>query len=354
MQRKIFLFLLACCAMFLTNCSKSDLNLNRQLEVQSKQKAEDWLETKGVGAGPLRLGRISAIKESLIFEKASVEKLEDGESLYIIPLSSSFKMINKSDKVLDHYLLLFENSKGVYKGNIMQVESSTKSLPRGTLGKVWDCNDVNVDGTFSLLTIFDKLLYEVKFAGGKKVSFGEVKSKGNRDQSGEVSTQNTSCTDWYLVTTTFYDDGTTTTTEQYLGTTCTTLCPNGVCNEGLPGGGDGGGEDPDPEIQVSTDYTWKVYEDSILPEWRVYSTDKIKAKKRASLPNGGHFTSIEHVRTVGPKSDINYYWWKVLNVYSAIENNGQDGGILVLGYQMGHIFPKEILKEEEIIFTEIF
>ncbi|MCG2617127.1 hypothetical protein LZZ85_22720 [Terrimonas sp. NA20] len=278
---------------------------------------------------------------------------------HIIPLSSSFKMIHKSDKILDHYLFLFENSKGVYKGNIMQVESSTKSLPRGTLGNVWDCNDVNVDGTFSLLTIFDKLLYEVKFAGGKKISFGEVKRRNNRDQtqSGEVSTQNTSCTDWYLVTTTFYDDGSTTTTEQYLGTTCTTLCPNGVCNEGLPGGGDGGGgnPDPDPEIQVSTNYKWLVYTDPVLVDWKVYSTDKFKAKKSSSLPNGGHFTSIEHISTEGPSTVTSNFGWKVHQVSWELQNSGQNADILVQGFRIGLGLPLHPIEEEgKFVYTILF
>ncbi|PZR24958.1 MAG: hypothetical protein DI535_20125 [Citrobacter freundii] len=336
---------------FIFSCTKNDLSPEGNVEAKAKENAISWLDNKATKSGPARIQRINAIKENLIPEKSTVEKLENGESLYIIPLKSSFKMNHNQDKDVDQYLLLFENSKGVYKGNVMQFNSAGSAhtiLPAGTIGNVWDCNDVKVNGSFTLLTIFDNLLYEKTFEGGRQVRYAEARSGQNRNGTPEVAVQST-CTDWYLVITEFYSDGSTYTTETYLGTTCfDPLCqPSGVCNEGLPpGDGGGGGPDPDPEVQVSTNHTWLVYTDSVLVDWKVYSTDKFKAIKKASLPNGGHFTSIQHISTEGPTTVFSNFAWKVYQVSWELTNNGQGAEILVQGFKVVLGLPDRPIEEE--------
>lgn len=214
-------------------------------------------------------------------------------------------MNTNSDKNADHYLILFENkNKEVYKGNIVQFIPSNaqqRTLPKNTLSRLWNCEDVIVNGTFTVLTIFDKYLYASTFQDGKKTAYTTMEAKKNNSEDAVVNAPGElRCIEHYLVTTYYYSDGSTQVFQDYIGTSCYRWCvPGEACAVKEDDSLGGGGGDPDLEVEAAKTVTWNVFNpygpaNPNEHSYGVNSIETLKGKKNASLPTGGYFTKITH------------------------------------------------------------
>ncbi len=283
--------------MLLNSCTKSDIN-QEPLNAPIAKLTNEWLNSRVKEGETIRNERIESLRQSILPSKASIETLEDGEKLIIVPIVSSLKMNTNSDKSADHYLLLFENkNKEVYKGNIVQyvpLNSQNRALPKNTLSRLWNCEDVNANGTFTVLTIFDKYLYASTFKDGKKTAYTTLEPKKNNGDVAVINAPgNVTCVEYYLITTHYYSDGSTQTFEEYLGTSCYRWCVPGEACAVKEDDGLGGGGGPDEDIEAVSFKDWGVVE--VGPFSYVLSSEKLKGKKRAGLSNGGYFTKITNL-----------------------------------------------------------
>ncbi len=308
MKKHSYLFLLlAGFFVLVTSCTRNDLE-HSPPETPVIKVANEWLTSRVKEGETVRNERVELLRQSILPAQASTETLEDGEKLIIVPIAAGFKMNTNRDKNADHYLLLFENkNQEVYKGNIVQfipLNGQQRSLPKNTLSRLWNCEDVNANGSFTILTIFDKHLYEVDFENGKKTRYAEMTTEKKGGNSLVLHDRSTSendpdCIDYYLETTTTYTDGTKEVTTQYVGTTCYPgqCVPGEQCS--VIFNPDGGGSAPDDEVESSKSLIWHVYNPSgplnaSTHGYGVNSLETVKYKKNASAPQGGYFTKIRH------------------------------------------------------------
>ncbi|MFD2920882.1 hypothetical protein ACFS6H_14255 [Terrimonas rubra] len=289
--------------MLFANCTKNDID-QQPVETPVVKLTNDWLNSRIKEGSAARNARIEVLREHILSAQSFTEALEDGEKLIIVPIAKEFKMNTNSDKDADHYLLLFENKTNqVYKGNIVQfipLDVQQRNLPKNTLSRLWNCENVTANGTFTVLTIFDKHLYEVDFNKGVKTRYATLE-KGTKNSNGnevlESTASSVTCVEWYRETTYYYSDGSSYTTQDYLGTTCYNNCgpTTEVCEPSSTLDPDGGANDGDDEYEVVTTVDWNVYTHSLFTY--ISSTERLKGKRRASLPNGGYFTKITHLGT---------------------------------------------------------
>lgn len=304
MKRHSHLFLLfAGFFVLLSSCTRNDLH-EQPTETPVVKVANEWLTSRVKEGETVRNERIESLRQSILPAQSSTEILEDGEKLIIVPIASNFKMNTNSDKNADHYLLLFENkAKQVYKGNIVQFvpeNSQQRSLPKNTLSRLWNCENVNANGTFTVLTIFDKHLYASTFKDGKKTAYTTMEAKKNDLNDAVVNVPGElRCIEHYLVTTHYYSDGTTQVFEEYIGTSCYRWCVPGEACAVKEDDGLGGGGNPDEEVEASRTLVWHVYNptgplNDTAHGYGINSIETVKFKKNSSAPQGGFFTKIHH------------------------------------------------------------
>ena len=333
------LLLLAGFFMLLTSCTRNDIDQSPQ-ETPVVKLANEWLTSRVKEGETVRNERIELLRQNILTAQASIETLEDGEKLIIVPISSRFRMNTNSDKNVDHYLLLFENkNKELYKGNIVQfipLNAQQRRLPKNTLSRLWNAEDVNANGTFTVLTIFDKHLYEVDFKNGVRTRYAETEKGAENGNSvvlnNRVANDGDNCVIWYLETTTYYTDGTNETSKEYLGMSCTPgqCVPGEQCSVINPGDGGGGPPptDPDEEVEVSEIVDWLVYQDPNQPSWKVWSRQKFKGMKRGSQR---YFYDIVDKYTFAPDPAVNLRVWTPKSVTSKILNGGKNATVQVTG-----------------------
>ena len=120
-----------------------------------------------------------------------------------------------------------------------------------------------IDNTISITsaklvvsTIFDKMLIEFDFDESAKLVTKEW-TTSSIDKLGRST--DSECTNWYLVTTTYYADGHTEVDWEFLGCFPIGSClPNELCDELDGGGGSGSGEEYF-WYSVATNHHWTVY-----------------------------------------------------------------------------------------------
>lgn len=302
MHKHPHLFLL--CAGFLmlfVSCTKNDID-QQPVAPPVVKLANEWLNSRIKEGSTARNERIEVLRAHILPAQSFTEKLEDGERLIIVPIAKEFKMNTNSDKDADHYLLLFENkAKQVYKGNIVQfipLNAQQRNLPKNTLSRLWNCESVNANGTFTVLTIFDKHLYEVDFNKGIKTRYATLQKGSKKNKEKEVleaAASTVTCVEWYRETSYYYSDGSSYSTEDYLGTTCYNNCgpTTEVCEPKNTFEPDGGSNDGDDEYEAVNTVDWGVVE--VGPFSYILSTERLRGKKRASQPNGGYFTKITNL-----------------------------------------------------------
>lgn len=355
MKKHAYLFLfLSGFFMFVTSCTRNDID-HAPPETPVVKLANEWLTSRVKEGETVRNERIELLRQNILPAKASTETLEDGEKLIIVPIASGFKMNTNSDKNADHYLLLFENkNKEVYKGNMVQFvpeNAERRSLPKNTLSRLWNAEDVNANGTFTVLTIFDKHLYASTFKDGKKTSYSTMKAQKETGEAVANTQGELTCIEYYMVTTYYYSDGSTQEFRDYIGTSCYKWCvPGEACavkeDDGLGGGS------PDEEVDRAEIVDWLVYQDPNQPSWKVWSRQKFKGKLWGEK---GYFYDIVDKYTFAPNPAVNLRVWTPQYITSKILNNGKNATVKVVGKVTLNMNPyAEVDTTASFTFSQVF
>lgn len=306
---------------FLNGCQKEKSSGHSSPENQSGKKVNAWLDSN-ISGNTLRNERIKALKDNLDISKLSVEDLDQGEKMIIVPLKRGFvSNINKETDPINNLLLFVDKNGSIRKGNIVQYIPDTggshSSVPANTFYAIFNDKPVEASGRYTYLSIFDKFQYEMQYQNGSVLSFGIMKSKDK--EPGGSDRENQLCIDWYLITTYYYADGTTHTDEEFIGTSCYGSClPGELCDELDPTevGGNGGS---DGIVDVSKAVNWVVAESEGLT-WHVKSYETLYGIK---IPNEqSKFTNITHVtstlfNTLGSGTTA---IWQQLNAVAGLDD----------------------------------
>ena len=210
-------------------------------------KVNSWLDTQKEGLRVSDTIKIESLKRNLHYDELRLEQYKNFENFIVIPISKEFKSQNNQDKDLTSYLVLvINNQDNIEKGNIIQYISSDsqKIAPENTFSKIFNYQDIDCSGQFTILSITDYFRYELKFESGKLKSMTNLKKKDQpKDGAGRLNT----CIEWYEETWFIWWDGTAELiSEVYAFTTCDGDCAqarsaNGRsfatnCNDGVGGG----------------------------------------------------------------------------------------------------------------------
>lgn len=156
------------------------------------------------------------------------------------------------------------------------------------------------------------------------------------------------CTDWWLVTTTYYADGHEEVSYEFLYTVCTDCQPNELCDELVGGGGGGGGNPIEEEYAVAKEIGWSIQRIDLY--YHVWSTERLKGKRNSSEPQGGHFTGIVHLG-----SSLTKPGWTWNNDFRQASASGQTASAQMKGHIYGpqgqHYFAN---KTETWSFSSVF
>ncbi|MEJ7823769.1 MAG: hypothetical protein WKF85_15720 [Chitinophagaceae bacterium] len=214
----------------ISSCQKEVLDITPQTKTTDStilKKVLIWLDKKNKPNARSIDSSVGYIKQNLIGNELRIEKFNDKERLIIIPLKDDFKTLNVTTEKTFKNLVIIENEKGEYRrGNIIEIipkDQKYNKVPENLISKVYNNKSNELNGTFSILTITNKFIYELgynknKLTYTKYLSKKPGKSGGRRnDNAGRT---NQMCIDWYWVTTYYNADGSTTENWQYLYRTC--------------------------------------------------------------------------------------------------------------------------------------
>ena len=185
--------------------------------------------------------KIENAAKALNFKNVYQEKISANEELLIVEAEniSGFKT-NGVTKVL-----FFLNDGAIVRSNIVWFSNGAanhQSIIRSI------CNNTFNGGSYSGKVSIHSILQDILFYS--LMENGVLKESGslNTQTKGLENGKTTGCTDWYLVTTTYYNSGAKSTTAQYLYTTCEGDCQDtrifGRINCGTTGGVTNGGATP--------------------------------------------------------------------------------------------------------------
>ena len=285
-------------------------------------KIQSWLEKQKTDLPETSIAKIDSLKGALDYNNLHLEKYKASLEFIVVPVLGSFKSKNNTEKKPVNYLVLvLKNQDSITNGNLIQYVSSNdqKFLPKNTFSRIFTYKDIDCSGQFTVLSVTDFFRYELVFENGKLKSVAEhSKRNAEKGSSGRVN----GCIDWFLVTTYYYYDGSSSTSETYLGTTCTddecqtTRVVNGRSLRVNCGGGSGGAS-IEFEYALSKPFIW-VVQRSLY--WQVMSYETVSGIKKASEPQGGHFTSMVHVNSYLTINEDNQYTWLELGNTMSIDN----------------------------------
>jgi hypothetical protein len=248
--------LLAVMLLFIS-CQKEvdQIPVNTTAEISNQAvitKINSWLENKKVGLADDLSSKIERLKTNLDFGTLHLEKYKQKDRLVIVPLKNSFKSANNEDKNPVNYLVVVLPEQGdITKGNIIQYVSATgknKAL-LNAFSKIFNFEELDCNGQFTVLSITDDFRYELKFENNKLKSIAELRTKPGSDKQ-----KTNGCIEWYLVTTYHYSDGSSESYWQYVFTSCDCEQVRNIdCRRFRIncGGGSGGGGD----IEYEEEYT---------------------------------------------------------------------------------------------------
>jgi hypothetical protein len=311
MKQRIWIYLIGLFTVISTTqiaCKKNDAQEQAKtstLQPEIAAKVSSWLDQQKTASTSDQSTKIESLKKNLDLTTAFMELYRQTDQLVVIPIGNGFHSVNNKDKSPTNYLVMVLTKEGnITKGNVIQYVSAAgqKRVPQNTFSKIYNYQDLNCDGQFTILTITDDFHHELKFENGKLKSVAEQKRKLN-PTNGRV----TGCIAWYLVTTYYYSDGSTETTEDYLYTTCDNYdCQTTRIADGrsfrINCGGGGGDPSIDYEYESVATKVWYVYKQ---PSWDIFSQERLKGKKYTNT-TGGYFTGITHVNSGSDYSGVTW------------------------------------------------
>ncbi len=298
---------------------------------------KSWLEVQKKDLLDVALARIESLESNLSYAKMRFEKYKESSKFIVIPVLSGFTSGNNMGKNPVNYLVLvFESPDSITKGNIIQYISSNeqKAVPINTFYKIFTYKDLDCSGLFTVLSITDDFMYELKFESEKINSIKEVRKRTPpNDSSGRV---NDGCIDWYEQTWFVWADGTAELiSEVYVFTSCDGECwqpriANGRSLRVNCNYNGGGGNPIDYELALTATRVWYSWQDPNTPSMYLWSKDQYWGKRQAGNANGGYFTKIKIVE--GGKEGFPYYMGVIITFskawhYTSITNHEVQGYI---------------------------
>jgi hypothetical protein len=275
-QLKQNLFILS--VLVLLACNKSTDNpelVNFSID-QIPNKVEKYLDTQNSVTNQFRNEKLKALKNALLFEKTWVEERSSKEKLIIVPINPSFRppyILNPTS--ITNLVLTMANDGAIIAANIIQFhpeDERISNLPKNTFSKVFEYQNINIGGRFSVLSLAGLFKYDLSF---KKGSLSMVRENTTKLKYGVSARENTTCTDWYLVTTTYDEDHNVLEVDwEFLTRTCddcSAVGPGGtgtLCDE-LEGGS--GTSNIDYEYAINQPAIWTV--EKYTNYWQVDSKE---------------------------------------------------------------------------------
>lgn len=294
-----------------------------------------WLDNQKSEVTPIKNIIIDSLKNSSILDKMWVEKLNEEENLIIIPLSLEFHSQHNAEFRPKNYLLFIEDKKGaIRRGNIIQFIPNDRiafpDLPVSSLHDFYNHKDLKADGKYVFLSLADVFQFDFQIKERNMIQARIM----DRNSEG----QNLNCSQWYLITTTFYYvDGELVNIEQNiedLGISCSTCPTNQVCDE-LDGSGVlVGSNGPSlPQTPIETEAVeWIV---AAGPGWSVHSFETLKGRPSANyIP--AKFTNITHdnIAVVSSNQTISgspFATWNTMHAVTSLTNANEVARITVRG-----------------------
>jgi hypothetical protein len=229
-------------------CQKeiSNQNGNTNLTVAAlSSKVNNWLNKQQAKSSAGRKDKIQQLQQNLDFDKLHIEALKEREQLIVVPVKTGYKTVNNKDNSVSNTAVFILDKAGeIRQGNVVQYASgivdADNGFPGNTITKIYNNQQIDGSGKFTLLSVYDKFEYELTCHAGSLQATGYMQPKTSASGRSGI------CLAWYLVTTTFYSDGSQETTETFLGTTCyeSGCYPNDPNLQSLdclePGSGNGG------------------------------------------------------------------------------------------------------------------
>jgi hypothetical protein len=303
MKKDLFFLLLPLCILFLNACQKEhsgDLSSGPSTARLSPETVNAWLDNLVSTQNGVRNERIASIKRNLDFSRLSFEKGDGKEDYVLIPLKEGFRSAIHQDEDPLTSLALAVNKKGrVLRGQLFQYlpgeQKSAAAIPANAFATVCFDQKGSLNGRFALISIFDKLYFNVEYRNGRRVTFSEMTVKPPATAS-NVAARQKECREWYLVTTYYNEDGSIYSQEwDYIGTFC--VCPpNELCDEFGGDNAGSGAQVPDSfKYSVSRYVVWTVSKDPFgLFTGEIKSTELLVGMKDSESAYGGYFTNVSH------------------------------------------------------------
>lgn len=338
---------------FLYSCQKNRADSIAYTADQIETHVNKWLDNKKTVQPGERNERVEQLRDQLDFASAYSEDAGQGKTYLIVPVKSGFVSVFNKGRNPKNYLLLTQGSNGkAIKGNIVQFVSSAEKIPANTFRAMDELKNVEVDASFTFLTIFDRYLFTESHKNGRLSSFTEVSNKNKVSATASpsiesVSTNGMVCTDWWLITTEYYTDGSTNVYSEYFGQTCVNdggCLPNEWCTpqpEEGGGGGEGGNTTylTDIEYDKKATWTWRVYTDTIIGTI-INSIEKVKGKVSDNEPDG-FFTAITHQESYIASvvvTNLLYTETRAAVSFSGANANAEVEGKLYVQFQSPRVF----------------
>ncbi len=284
----------------LSSCQKRNHSFDdSHLKKTVNENVLNWLDEQKVLEKPIASANIDLLKIYLDFPNIQIDPSDGNEQIIVIPVKNGLNQKKNIDHdALINLVLIEDKNKNIRKGNLVIFYSDHQFnfIPKHTFSNILNTGNLQCDGKFKYLSVSGHSLYELEYNNGKLKSYGKF-GPYNSDQNS--SNRIASCIDWYLVTTYYDVNGVEIyQTEQYIGTSCT----GQECDPFLPCGGGGGGATGDPETSeefaVAKTVNWEVAANPVYPSGHIVSLERIKGKRVASEPQGGHFKSMFHYESV--------------------------------------------------------
>lgn len=328
---------------------------NEDFAIVSKINA--WLDTNlQTDTTQLTKKIIKLIKENLVFDKLSFEKLNDKEKICIVPLKESFNSrFNENKRKVTNVVFIINENDSIRKGNIVQFipdnGQSISSIPLNTFHKI-----LEIDGKFLFLSIKDRPIWEVGYKEGEPFSYGIAEA---RETATGANGRLNECINWFITTTIYYTDGTSYSYEEYVGTTCGEMCQdvrlaNGRTYRVNCGGGSGGGS----TTELSPKAVDWVVGASANGYWLVRSFETLNGVRTEPGPNGGYFTSITHnssgiINNVPNEPGLPYGSWSEMQAVTSLQSSGGLAKSTVKGKISFSSFPDVYLDNFKLWFFYI-
>jgi hypothetical protein len=213
------------------SCQKeasSGISQENLIDSSTIKKVNQWLDLKRSKASESDKLGIDILRQNLNWKQSSKEVLDEKRTLLLISLDANFKTANLTTrKTIKKLALLLDGDAAIKKGNIVELIppiNENISVSSNSIAKIYSNGGTSFNGFFSVLSITNRLVYEIEYKKGKicSQSFNEPKSgvktpHGKINISGRVQ----DCIDWYWVT---YVNGEV-VSEQYAFTTCDGIVP---------------------------------------------------------------------------------------------------------------------------------